>query len=252
MDMGGEERLLFRLALAVAGLVFMLASAASGSYGRARPIWLAVPIGLVVILVIYGRLIGRRGGTAPTSAVSEVAKRAAGRVRRASRRALARLRGRRRRERVRQVELAAIEADKDDDLLAPERVHTAAESLFRLVQLARGERYPGRLATLMDGGLLPEWERRVVDAPPGERVEVVGQVEVEYVGFTAASADEGPRAVVLIDAELLIDGEARALCEFWTLGLRGGLWTVLAIEGHREGSHQLREPIGAAPAPGRA
>ncbi len=127
----------------------------------------------------------------------------------------------------------------------------AAESLFRHVQLAHAERDRGRLASLMGRELLTEWERRPADAPLGERAEVVGDVEVEYVGFTAASADEGPRAVVLIEAELLIEGEARPLCEFWTLGVREGLWTVLAIEGHREGSHQLREPIGAAPAPGR-
>ena len=252
MNMGTEERLLLRLALAVGGLVFMLGSAASGTYGRARPIWLAVPFGVMVIFVMYGRLISRRGGRTPVDAVMAAANGAARRLRRASRLALGQLRGRRRRGRVRKVELAAIEAAKDDELLAPEGVRTAAESLFRLVQLARGERDPGRLASLMGGELLTEWERRLADAPPGERGEVVGDVEVEYVGFTVASAEEGPRAVVLIEAELLIDGQVRPLGEFWTLGLRGGLWTVLAIEGHREGSHHLREPIVAAPAPAPA
>ncbi|HEV2768843.1 MAG TPA: hypothetical protein VGV40_01495 [Solirubrobacteraceae bacterium] len=245
--MGTEERLLLRLALLFVGLVLILGAAASGTYARGRPIWLAVAIGLVGIFVVYGRLVSLRGGRAPGSAAQEAAKGAASRLRRASRRALARLRGRRRRGRVRQVELAAVEAAKDDELLAPERVRMAADSLFRLVQLARGERDRGRLASLMGGELLTKWERRLASAAPGERVEVVGDVEVEYVGFTAASADESPRAVVLIEAELLIDGEARPLCEFWTLGLRGGRWTVLAIEGHREGSHQLNEPIGAAP-----
>jgi hypothetical protein len=241
--MGTEERLLLRLALAVAGLMLILAAAVSGTYARGRPVWLAVPLGLVAILVIYGRVISRRGGRTPGSVVREAGKGAA-------RRAVARLRGRRRQRRVREVELAAVEAAKDDERLAPERVRTAAEALFRLVQLARGERDPGRLASLMGRELLAEWERRLADAPPGARVEGVGEVEVEYVGFTAARADEGPRAVVLIEAELLIDGKARPLCEFWTLGLREGLWTVLAIEGHRKGSHQLREPIGTGPPPG--
>lgn len=242
--MAPEVRLLLRLAFAVVGLVVILASAASGTYARGRPLWLAVPLGLVAVLVIYGRLISRRGGRTPGSAVWEAGKGAA-------RRALARLRGRRRRGRVRQVELAAVEAARDDELLAPEGVRTAAEALFRLVQLTRRERDPGRLASLMGRELLTEWERRLANGRPGERVEVVGDVEVEYVGFTAARADEGPRAVVLIEAELLIDGQARAVCEFWTLGLRGGLWTILAIEGYREGRHQLREPIGAGAPPGQ-
>ena len=244
--MGTEEGLLLRLALGVAGLVIIVGSALSGTYARGRPIWIAVPIALMGILVIYGRLVSRRGGSAPGSAVWKAVKAAASRLRRASRRTLARSRGRRRRARVRRVERAAVEAAKDDELLAPEAVRTAADSLFRLVQLARRERDPGRLAPLMGRELLTEWERRLADAPSGERVEVVGDVEVEYVGFTGGSADDGPRAVVLIEAELVVDGAARPVCEFWTLGLRGGLWTVLTIEGHREGSHQLREPIEAA------
>jgi hypothetical protein len=201
--MGTDERLVLRLARAVAGLVIILGSAASGTYGRGHPIWLAVPIGLLVILEIY--LISRRGGRMPGSGVREAGKGAA-------RHALARLRRRRRRRRVRQVELAAVDAAKGDELLAPRGVRAAAESLFRLVQLARGERDAGRLASLMGRELVEEWERRLAGAPPGERVEVVGDVEVEYVGFTAARADEGPRAVVLIEAELLIDGEPQALC----------------------------------------
>ncbi|MGI8946358.1 MAG: hypothetical protein ACR2GL_08990 [Thermoleophilaceae bacterium] len=250
--MGTEERLLLRLALTVGGLAFVLVSAASGTYARGRPIWLAVPIGLLVILVIYGRLISRRGGRAPGSAVWEAAQRAASRLRRASRRAITRLRARRRRGRVRQVELAAGEAAKDDELLAPGGVRTAAASLFRLVQLARSEHDPGRLESLMVQELLTEWERRLAAVPAGERLEVVGDVGVDQVGFTAASPDGGPRVVVLIEAQLLIDGAARPLCEFWTLGLRGGLWTVLAIEGYREGAHRLRAPIGAAPGPREA
>ena len=241
---------MLRLAFAVAGLVvFTVARAASGTYAGGRPIWLGAPIGLVVMLVIYGTLISRRGGRGPGTAIREAVSRATRRARPALRRGLARLRGIRRRGRVRQVELAATEAAKDDELLAPERVRTVAEALFRLVQLARAERDPGRLPSLMDGKLLTEWERRLADAPPGERAEVLGEVEVEYVGFTAASAEEGPRAVVVVEAELLINGETQALSEFWTLGLRDGLWTVVAIEGHKEGSHQLREPIATAQTP---
>ncbi len=73
------------MALVVVGVVCIRASAAIGTYAPGRPIWLAIPpIGLVVILVICGRLISRRGGRAPGSALREPAARAARRLGRAS------------------------------------------------------------------------------------------------------------------------------------------------------------------------
>lgn len=243
--MGTEERLLLRLAMGVAVLVMGLAAAATGNYSRGRPIWLAVPLGIFVIAVVYGRLIQRRGGRPPGSAVIEAVTDRARRLGHASRRAVARLRGRRRQARVRQVEQAALEAAESREQLAPEGVRRSAESLFRLVQVARDEHDPARLAGLMDAELLADWEERLADAPRGERVEVVGDVEVEYVGFADRGPDEACRAVVLIEAELQVDGVLQPVCEFWTLGLRDGLWTLLGIEGRREGSHHLREPIGA-------
>lgn len=247
--MGTEERLLLRLAFAVFGLVLVLAYAVSGTHRYGRPIWVAVPIGLLVIVVVYGRLMRRRGVRIPGSGAWDAAIGRVRRLGRASRRALAGLRARRRRGRVRRVELAAA---AEDDVFAPEGVRSSAESLFRLVQLARDARDPGRLETLMSPELLAEWEERLADAPRGERLEVVGDVEVEYVGFTAPGDEPGARAVVLIEAELLTGEGLRTLSEFWTLGLNEGLWMVLGIEGRKEGGHHLGEPIGASTASARA
>jgi hypothetical protein len=51
-------------------------------------------------------------------------------------------------------------------------------------------------------------------------------------------------------------GDTSRLCQYWTLGLRDGLWTVLTIEERPEGKHHLVDWIGAPveadpPPPGR-
>jgi predicted lipid-binding transport protein (Tim44 family) len=178
-------------------------------------------------------------------------------------RALAAIHGARRSRRVRRVERAALEVAADDRLLSPGSVRTAAESLFRLVQLARDARDPGRLATLLGPELLAEFERALAEAESSgahERREVGGDVRVEYVGFATPDADHGARAVVLIEAALRTwedrrgrpsDGHTRRLCQYWTLGFRDGVWTVLAIEERVEGKHHLAEPVGAAGAGSR-
>ncbi len=89
----------------------------------------------------------------------------------------------------------------------------------------------------------------------GRRLEVVGEVRVECVGLTAPREGQGARAVVLIEATLRPhagehlgrrpDGELRDLCQYWSLGLRDGLWTVLAIDERAQGSHHLDEAIAA-------
>jgi predicted lipid-binding transport protein (Tim44 family) len=258
--MGMEERLLLRLAIRVVLLALLVVAAVAGqSYGLGtRPLWFAVAVGVLVVLLTYARLMSRRSGARPPGAVvSETAKRGGRRVKLLVQRVVAAVRGARRRGRVRRVELAAHEAAEDEDALAPDSVRTAAESLFRLVQLARDARDPGRLATLFGPELLAEWERRLTDVERSgldERLEVIGDVRVEYVGFTTRERGEGPLAVVLIEADLRTyedhrggqtEGETRRLCEYWTLGLRDGLWAVLTIEDRAEGKHHLGEPIGA-------
>jgi hypothetical protein len=70
---------------------------------------------------------------------------------------------------------------------------------------------------------------------------------VEYVGFDAGGRDES-RVVVLIEATLREHAGLRRLCQYWTLGVRDGLFHVLEIEDHSEGKHHLSEPIGGTPA----
>ncbi len=172
--------------------------------------------------------------------------------------ALAAIRRARRRARVRRVEeAAALAADKGNELLSPERVRVAAETLLRLFLLAWNARDPGRLATLLGPELLPEWELRLADAIASgrdERREVVGDLRIEYVGFTADEPVDCTRVVVLIEAVLAKhtrhhaapqQGEQR-LCQYWTLGFSDGAWTVLQIEERHDGEHHLSEPVGSA------
>lgn len=180
-------------------------------------------------------------------------------------RAVGAVRGKLRRDRVRQVELAAVEAAEDDARFSPQRVHTAAEELFREVQLAWDRRDSGRLGTLLGPDLLLEWERRLADfARKGwhSRVEVLGDVQVEYVGLANREGDGEDRAIVLIEAPLRAYVEERGgrrihrkgesddtilLSQYWTLGMREGRWTLLSIEERAEGEHHLAEPIVASP-----
>lgn len=251
--MNVEARLALRLAIRVVALMLVVAAAAGRSIGYSTgPLWVAVPVSITVILLTYARLVSRRsGGKPPHALVWDTAKRGGAGVKRLVERA-------RRRERVRRVELAALEAAEGDDRLSPDSVRTSAEALFRLVQLAWEARDPGRLATLLGPELMAKSEQRIAQVPRSgrdERLEVVGEVRVEYVGFTVPNNDMGPRVVVLIEATVRAfaqdhrdrqaDAELRHMCEYWTLGLADGLWTVLAIEDRAEGKHHLAEPIGA-------
>ncbi|MCA1699106.1 MAG: TIM44-like domain-containing protein, partial [Actinobacteria bacterium] len=175
------------------------------------------------------------------------------------------MRRKRRRKRVRQVELAAAEAAEDDDRFLPERVRKAADELFREVQLAWDARDAAQLAALLGADLLVEWERRLADFRGKgwhSRVEVLGPVQVDYVGLTNREADSDDRAVVLIEATLRAfvedqrghrifrrgdSDDTMTLCQYWTLGMRDGLWTLFSIEERSEGEHHLAEPIISSP-----
>ena len=174
--------------------------------------------------------------------------------------------GRKRRgERVEDVELAAVEAAAEHERFAAERVRSAAEALFRDVQSAWDARDSERLATLLGPDLLAEWERRLADFDAKgwhSRAEVLGDVNVEYVGLANREGESDDRAVVLIEAGLRAyvqdkDGnvilrkdeqdDVMRLSQYWTLGARGEGWALLSIEELDEGSHNLTDPLVTTP-----
>jgi len=100
----------------------------------ARPLWLAIAVSVPVILLLYARLVVRRtGGKSPRFLDWVTMKDGGRRVKHLVERALATVGSARRRERVRQVELAALEVAEDDGPLSPDAVRTAAEALFRIL-----------------------------------------------------------------------------------------------------------------------
>jgi predicted lipid-binding transport protein (Tim44 family) len=161
-------------------------------------------------------------------------------------------------KRERRVELAAAVAAEEDPAFAPDAVRANATALFKQVQDAwsRGDR--AKLSRLVGPDLLAEWERRLDDlARRGwdNRVEVLGEPVVEYVGLDAPTG----RVTVRIEAKVrdyVTDrygnhmhragrlSEIVRLREFWTLQ-RGdnGRWLLTSIEQSAEGSHVLEENI---------
>jgi predicted lipid-binding transport protein (Tim44 family) len=221
-----------------------------GGGGSGDPvITLLVLAGFIVVFVFSYIQSHRKGGRLATTG-SRVAS-AVGR--------------RLRRKRVEQVELAAAEAAQDDERFAPEQVRSAAEQLFRDVQAAWDAGDEARLATLVGPDLLVEWKRHLAGlARKGwhNRVEVLGDVRVDYVGLTNREEASDDRVVVFIDATLrdyvenrrgrkiLRKGETddtTSVSQYWTLGIRDGRWILLSIERGAEGDHNLGDPIVAAP-----
>jgi predicted lipid-binding transport protein (Tim44 family) len=203
-----------------------------------------VLIGLALLYVIFARVVphahsswSARGGTATQS-----------------RRRMA--------ERQRRVTAAAAEAAEDDPGFAADVVKPAAANLFKQVQAAWDAGDRTTLGRLVAPDLLTEWERRLDDlARRGwhNRVQVLGEPTVEYVGLDANSS----RCTVRIEAKLrdfvtdrLGNHLKRAgrltdtvkIREFWTLGkTQGGRWRLVSIEHAAEGSHILDEQIVATP-----
>ena len=218
--------------------------------------WLFVLLAFVFILGLFVSIVAHNGGHSVrlSSWARDLVARPLSAVHRM-----------RRRKRVRQVELAAIEAAGDDDRFLPDRVHDAAEELFREVQLAWDARDSARLATLLGPDLLVEWERRLADFDRKgwhNRVEVLGDVRIDYVGLENREGTDDDRVIVLIEASLrafvkkrsgrkiLRKGESDdtiRLSQYWTLGLREGRWILHSIEERSEGEHHLAEPIVASP-----
>jgi predicted lipid-binding transport protein (Tim44 family) len=169
------------------------------------------------------------------------------------------------RERDQRVRTASAEAAEDDAYFASDELERHAVALFRAAQMAWDARDRAALARLVGPDLLVEWNRRLDDFDRKgwhNRVEVIGDPAVLYVGITNREDDTEDRAVVRIQASLrtyVLDSNGRkimrtgekdelvALVEYWTLARRNGVWMVQSIEHKAEGDHQLDEPIVASP-----
>jgi predicted lipid-binding transport protein (Tim44 family) len=169
------------------------------------------------------------------------------------------------RERDRAVRTASAEAAEDDAYFASDELERHAVALFRAAQMAWDARDRQGLARLVGPDLLVEWERRLDDFDRKgwhNRVEVLEDPTVLYVGITNREDDDEDRAVVRIEAKLRAyvvdrDGEKvmRAgekdelvtMTEYWTLARRDGAWMVHSIEQRAEGDHHLDEQVVASP-----
>jgi predicted lipid-binding transport protein (Tim44 family) len=169
------------------------------------------------------------------------------------------------RQRDARVRTASAEAAEDDAHFASDELERHAVALFRAAQMAWDARDRPALARLVSPDLLVEWNRRLDDFDRKgwhNRVEVLGDPAVLYVGITNREDDTEDRAVVRIQARLrayVLDAngdkimrtgerdELITLLEYWTLARRDGQWMVQSIEQKAEGDHQLDEPIVASP-----
>ena len=169
------------------------------------------------------------------------------------------------RERDERVRTASAEAAEDDAYFASDELERHAVALFTAAQMAWDVRDRAALARLVGPDLLVEWNRRLDDFDRKgwhNRVEVIGEPAVLYVGITNREDDSEDRAVVRIQAKLrayVLDSrgakvmrkgerdELVTLAEYWTLARRNGAWMVQSIEQSAEGDHHLDEPIVASP-----
>ena len=178
---------------------------------------------------------------------------------------LNRLHRRKVRERDERVRTASAEAAEDDAYLAADAVERDAARLFRDAQEAWDARDRGRLAALVGNDLMIEWGRRLDDFDRKgwhNRVEVLKDPKIQYVGLVNREDDAEDRVVVRLEAELnsyVLDRngtkhmrtgaktEHMYLWEYWTLVRRDGRWTVASIEQQGEGKHHLDAEIVASP-----
>jgi predicted lipid-binding transport protein (Tim44 family) len=172
-------------------------------------------------------------------------------------------------KRVKRVRLAAAEAAEDDAYFASDALERDAQALFRAAQEAWDKGDRARLAQIVGPDLMVEWNRRLDDFERKgwhNRVSVLGEPKIQYVGLTNVEDDSQDRAVIRIEASLTSYVVARggrkiqrtgqssdkmALTEYWTLGRHDGGWMVMSIEQRAEGDHQLEGEIVASPWAGR-
>ena len=171
----------------------------------------------------------------------------------------------RRAERVRQVELASAVAADDDPAFAADTVRAGARELYLEIQRAWDARDLDRLAQLAGPDLLEEWRRRLDDyARRGwhNRVEVLGEPQIQYVGLVNRAADADDRVVVCITSTLrdyvatrgggvmYRDGarsDTVSSMEWWTLAKAGDGWRLESIEQSVEGMHNVESEIVTTP-----
>jgi len=208
---------------------------------------LLIILGLILLVVAYYQLAPR--AQAARSARESSGRAARGRVA----------------ERQRRVELAAAEAAEEDPAFAPEAVRTAVKKLFSEIEHAWDAGDRRRLAQLVGPRLLGEWERRFDDFQRRgwrNRVQVLGEPTIEYVGLRHRGEPGADHVVVRIEARLRDYVEDRwgnhikrlgalsetvRVREFWTLARRREGWVLVSIEQGGEGEHALGEQIVATP-----
>jgi predicted lipid-binding transport protein (Tim44 family) len=172
---------------------------------------------------------------------------------------------RKRAKRTARVTTAAAEAAEDDPVFAADAVGAAAAELYVTCQAAWDGRDRERLATLVGGDLLVEWNRRLDDFDRKRwhnRVSVHGTPQVEYLGLVNRAGEAEDRVVVRIctTQEDYIElrgggtinkegaaGRFVSVAEWWTLARRDGRWMVVSIETDAEGAHHLDDAIVARP-----
>ena len=84
-------------------------------------------------------------------------------------------------------------------------MHAGADTLFRDVQWAWDALDRDRLRALVGPDLLKEWERRLDDFQrKGWRnhVQIVGDIDIQYLGLVNREDDKDDRCTVRIDARL--------------------------------------------------
>ena len=169
------------------------------------------------------------------------------------------------RERDARVRTASAEAAEDDAYFGADYLVPYARSLFIEAQSAWDARDRERLAKVVGEDLMVEWSRRLDDFDAKgwhNRVEVLGEPEIHYVGLVNREEDEEDRAIVRITAKLrayvtdrngrrIMRKEAKSdqieLTEYWTLARRGDTWIVASIEQRAEGDHHLEGEIVPSP-----
>jgi predicted lipid-binding transport protein (Tim44 family) len=172
-----------------------------------------------------------------------------------------------RRQRASDVEVAAEEALTDDPAFAPEAVKASTLELHTAIFVAWNTEDRAALRALLAPDLAVEWERRLDDFDRKgwhNECEVVGSVEVEYLGLVNRTGDAEDRVTVRIETQLrdIVRDRAGVVItrndddnrdelvpqtEYWTLGKHDGGWILLSIEQDAEGAHHLEAPIIASP-----
>lgn len=168
-------------------------------------------------------------------------------------------------EREQRVRAAAAEAAEDDPAFAPDVVVPEAVKLFKAVQAAWSVNDHARLAKIVAPDMMVEWEKRLRDFERKgwqNRVDVIGEPKVEYVGLRNVAEDRDDRVCVVVAATLrdyVIDRSGRHLDrsdssdevapmrEYWTLCKSEHQWILESIEQEAEGKHELSDAIIATP-----